>query len=98
MKLYKEEHNLIFRYYNIAEESSVNMNSYYNNINQKNIHNIIAKSYCSPKKNPNQENKLFDRECYFTLDEIEKSNIKIMFTLKIYNKSQIRLQNKTFFS
>lgn len=69
MKLFKDDYGLILKYYNVSEDSNINLN---NNINSNSNHN-------SPEIQSKQAPK--QKELYFTIDEIEKGKLISIFIL-----------------
>jgi len=59
MKLFKDDFSLIFKYYNVSEDSNINL-----------IQNLTCNKPNSPETRAKQVSK--PKELYFTIDEIEK--------------------------
>jgi hypothetical protein len=74
MKLFKDDYGLIFKYYNVSEDSNINLNNLNlnNNINSNSKHN-------SPEIQSKQAPK--QKELYFTIDEIEKGKLIFNFLI-----------------
>jgi hypothetical protein len=65
MKLFKDDYSLIFKYYNVTEDTT-NINSNKNLNNTTNVNKPVF-----PGSTSNQAPK--PKELYFTIDDIEKS-------------------------
>jgi hypothetical protein len=59
MKLFKDDYSLIFKYYNVSEDSNINLIQNFS-CNKPNSSETKGKQVSKPK------------ELYFTIDEIEK--------------------------